>query len=380
MDHVLALNMLKTTQFHPYHLEHAKLTEFAGYEMPLWYTTTTEEHLAVRNDSGIFDVSHMGRFVVRGEPAASFLEGLVPTRVQKQPVGRAFYTLLLNDQAGIIDDLVILRLKETEFMLVVNAANAETDMGHIKSQGLPRGIQIEDLTSASAMVAVQGPKAQQALQPFTDMDLSNLKRFRCSETKVLGQQSIISRTGYTGEDGFEVIMLDVSNDEPGNATEFWEQLVMASKPCGLGARDSLRLEAGFPLHGLDINQQTDPIQADLAWVLSPDKSEYVGSDAISDLRAKTLDFVRRGVIVEQGIPRHGFDVLSGSTTVGQVTSGTFSPILRKGIALCRLRPEGTEPGTKVNVTIRDAVREGQTTKPPFYDERLYGWKRQSNGN
>ncbi|MGD0318322.1 MAG: glycine cleavage system protein T, partial [Nitrososphaerales archaeon] len=150
---------MKTTQFHQYHLEHAKLTEFAGYEMPLWYTTTMDEHLAVRNSSGIFDVSHMGRFMVRGGPAASFLEGLVPTQVQKQSVGKEFYTLLLNDQAGIIDDLVLLRLGETEFLVVVNAANAGTDMDHIKSRGPPEGVEIEDLTSSSAMVAVQGPKA-----------------------------------------------------------------------------------------------------------------------------------------------------------------------------------------------------------------------------
>ena len=348
--------------------------------MPLWYTTTTDEHLAVRNGSGIFDVSHMGRFMARGGPTASFLEGLVPTQVQKQPVGRAFYTLLLNDQAGIIDDLVILRLGETEFMLVVNAANAGTDMDHIRNRGPPEGVEIEDLTGSSAMVAVQGPNAQQALQPLTDLDLGQLKRFRCSATNILGQPSIISRTGYTGEDGFEVIILDASNDEPGKATEFWERLIVVSKPCGLGARDSLRLEAGLPLHGMDIDQQTNPLQADLAWVLSPGKTGYAGFEAISDLRVKALDVVRRGVIVEHGIPRHGFDVLGSSDSVGNVTSGTFSPILRKGIALCRLRPEGTEPGTRVRVAIRDSAQDGQTVKPPFYDERQYGWKRQGNGN
>ncbi|HYB76385.1 MAG TPA: hypothetical protein VEC08_05465, partial [Nitrososphaerales archaeon] len=224
--------MLKTTQFHQFHSERAKLTEFAGYEMPLWYTTTTDEHLAVRNSSGIFDVSHMGRFMVRGGPTTSFLEGLVPTQVQKQPVGRAFYTLLLNYQAGIIDDLVILRLREAEFMLVVNAANAGTDMDHIRNRGPPKGVEIEDLTGSSAMVAVQGPDAKQALQPLTDLDLGQLKRFRCSEAKVLGQPSIISRTGYTGEDGFEVIILDASIDDPGKATEFWERLAVMSKPCG----------------------------------------------------------------------------------------------------------------------------------------------------
>ena len=368
---------MKTTQFHRFHSEHATLTEFAGYEMPLWYTTISEEHLAVRNNSGIFDVSHMGRFKMRGEPAARFLEGLVPTQVQNQPVGRAFYTLLLNDRAGIIDDLVILRLGENEFLLVVNAANVGVDMDHIKSHGPPQGVEIDDMTASSAMVAVQGPMAQHVLQPFTDLDLSQLKRFRCSKTSILGQQAIISRTGYTGEDGFEAIVLGASNDEPGVATEFWESLYTVSKPCGLGARDSLRLEAGLPLHGLDIDQQTNPMQADLAWVLTPNKTGYVGFEVIAELLANAPSSVRRGIVVDQGIPRHGFDVLSGSESVGMVTSGTFSPILRKGIALCRLRSKGTEPGAKIKVAIRDAAHEGQTVKPPFYDVRVYGWKRQA---
>ena len=367
--------MLKETQFHRFHAEHAKMTEFAGYEMPLWYSTTTEEHMAVRNSSGIFDVSHMGRFIMDGEQAPQFLEGLVPTDVKSQKVGRAFYTLLLNDRAGIIDDLVILKLGETRFLLVVNAANAATDMAHIMGQGLPSGVEIDDQTGSSAMVAVQGPEAQRDLQAFTELDLGQLKRFRCAETRVMSQRSIISRTGYTGEDGFEVILLDASNEDPGRATEFWERIANVSKPCGLGARDSLRLEAGLPLHGMDIDAQTDPLQADLAWVLSEGKSDYVGWKALSALQAAGPGVMKRGVVLQQGIPRHGFDVRGGTDSLGAVTSGTFSPLLRKGIALARLKLEGTEPGSKVSVVIRDAAQEGQTVKPPFYDSRLYGWKR-----
>jgi len=370
--------MLRTTQFHEYHSAHAKLTEFAGYEMPLWYTTTTDEHMAVRNASGIFDVSHMGRFLIDGEAAASFIERLVPTQVKKQPTGKAFYTLLLNNQAGIIDDLVILRLDETQFMLVVNAANAAVDMEHLRGHDPPEGAQMSDLTDSSAMVAVQGPSAQQALQQFTDIDLGQLKRFRCSRASILGQRSIISRTGYTGEDGFEVIMLDASNDSPGKAVEFWMRLTQVSKPCGLGARDSLRLEAGLPLHGLDIDQRTDPFQADLAWVISSGKTDYVGSKALGTLQVKPAETIRRGVVIDQGIPRHGFNVLGNSDEVGTVTSGTFSPILRKGIALCKLKPPGTEPGAAVRVVIRGSAQGGHTVKPPFYDDRIYGWKRQEN--
>ncbi|MBI3841031.1 MAG: glycine cleavage system aminomethyltransferase GcvT [Thaumarchaeota archaeon] len=371
--------MLKETQLHSYHAEHGKLTEFAGYEMPLWYTTTTEEHLAVRNGSGIFDVSHMGRLAVRGEASTAFVEGLVPTSVARQQPGKAFYTLLLNDRGGIIDDLIVARLGLQEYLLVVNAANAVRDLDHVKALAPAHGVEIEDLTPTSIMIAVQGPGAQRSLQGLADVDLAGLKRFRSSAAKVLGQPSLISRTGYTGEDGFEVIIHGPTVESPGEAVKVWEGLAATSVPCGLGARDSLRLEAGFPLHGTDIGEDTDPFQADLAWVLSSDKGAYVGSTAVSELRSHPPGAVRRGVVLDQGIPRHGFDVLEASGKVGTVTSGTFSPILKKGIALCRVETTGSEPGTEVSVVVRESPQPGHIVKPPFYDEDVYGWKSRGNG-
>lgn len=367
--------MLKVTQLHSYHARHAKMTEFAGYDMPLWYTTTTDEHLAVRNASGIFDVSHMGRFVVKGPEATRFLEGLVPTNVQSQPPGKAFYTLLLNDRGGIIDDLIIERLFEDKYMVVVNAANAQTDMRHMVAHA-PRGLEIEDHTASTAMIAVQGPKAFASLQPLTDLDLGQLKRFRCSETKVAGEDVLVSRTGYTGEDGFEVIVYGATNDRPAGALRVWEKLASTSTPCGLGARDSLRLEAGFPLHGSDIDQNTNPFQGDLAWVISAGKTGYVGSAAITEFSARPPAVIRRGLVLDSGIPRHGFEVADASGAVGAVTSGTFSPVIRKGIALCRVRRDRSDFGTKVDVIIRESRQGGTITRPPFYDEQVYGWKRQ----
>jgi len=365
----------KTTQLHPYHSKHAKLIDFAGYEMPLWYTTTTDEHLAVRNDSGIFDVSHMGRFSVKGNQATDFLEGLVPTEVKTQPPGKAFYTLLLNEGGGIIDDLIIEKLAEDRYMVVVNAANAETDMKHMAAHA-PPDFEIEDTTSKSAMIAVQGPKAAASLQPQTDLDLSQLRRFRCTETKVAGEDALVSRTGYTGEDGFEVIIYGTSNDRPQGAMRVWEKLAATSTPCGLGARDSLRLEAGFPLHGSDIDQQTNPFQADLAWVISAGKSGYVGFHALAEAGVMEPSIIRRGLVLESGIPRHGFGVADSSGPLGTVTSGTFSPIIRKGIALCRVMRDRSEFGTNVSVIVRESPQSAKITKPPFYDEHLYGWKRQ----
>jgi len=367
--------MLRTTQLHGYHARHAKLTEFAGYEMPLWYTTTTDEHLAVRQASGIFDVSHMGRFMVKGGQATAFLEGIVPTSVQSQPPGKSFYTLLLNDRGGIIDDLIIEKLSEDRYMVVVNAANAQTDMKHMVAH-FASGFEIADMTPSTAMIAVQGPKAPGALQPLTELDLSQLKRFRCAETKVAGEGALVSRTGYTGEDGFEVIVYDTSNENPEGAMRVWERLAAGSTPCGLGARDSLRLEAGFPLHGSDIDQNTNPFQADLAWVISSGKGGFVGSEALREPGAQHPPTIRRGLVLDSGIPRHGFEIADESGVVGAVTSGTFSPIIRKGVALCLVNQDRSDFGRRLNVKVRESVQEGSITKPPFYDEQLYGWKRQ----
>jgi aminomethyltransferase len=365
----------KTTQLYEYHSAHAKLTEFAGYEMPLWYSTTSEEHMAVRNASGIFDVSHMARFEVRGKGSTGFLEGLVPTAVQPQPPGKAFYTLLLNERGGIIDDLIIERLQDDRYMVVVNAANAKTDLKHLLDHA-PAGLEMDDRTESTAMIAVQGPTAPSSLQPLTDLDLSQLKRFRCAETKVAGEDALVSRTGYTGEDGFEVIVYNASNQDPSGALKVWNKLASSSTPCGLGARDSLRLEAGLPLHGSDIDQGTDPYQADLGWVVTAGKVGFVGSDSLSIYKERGPTSIRRGLVLESGIPRHGFEVVDDSGPLGEVTSGTFSPLLRKGVALCRVRADHSAYGTGVGVVIRDFRQGGTLARPPFYDERLYGWKRQ----
>jgi len=367
---------MKVTQLFPYHQKHAKLTEFAGYEMPLWYTTTTEEHLAVRNASGIFDVSHMGRFTVSGPSAAGYLEGLVPTHVASQPPSKAFYTLLLNDEGGIIDDLIITRQTENDFLVVVNAANAEGDLKHLIDRLPPSGVQIEDITSSSVMIALQGPSAVSILQPMTTLDLTRLKRFRSSSAEVLRQESIISRRGYTGEDGFEIIIEHATKENPESALLVWERLASLSIPCGLAARDSLRLEAGLPLHGSDIDVKTNPFQADLGWVISEDKKEYIGHEALEGFRQSLPSPVKRGVILERGIPRHGFQLLdSKSKNIGTVTSGTYSPILKRGIALTMVEQSESSLGAQVGIMVRDSVEAGRLVKTPFYDEAAYGWKR-----
>lgn len=366
--------MPKTTPLYPYHSAHAKLMEFAGYEMPLWYTTTTDEHLAVRNSAGVFDVSHMGRFLVVGEGATRFLEGLVPTAVGTQSTGKAFYTLLLNPEGGIIDDLIIEKLSEDRYVVVVNAANAAGDMEHLRAHSVARS-EVEDITPDTAMMAVQGPKAASILQRLTSLDLAQLKRFRCAMTKVADAEALVSRTGYTGEDGFELVVFGASVERPEPANMVWGALTQSMVPCGLAARDSLRLEAGFPLHGSDIDQATDPYQADLAWVVAAGKTGYVGAEALAKRATEPPTVIRRGVVLDSGIPRHGFEVDDASGVIGAVTSGTFSPVLRKGIALCRVMAARSPLGQKVTVAVRGAPEEGEVVKPPFYDETVYGWRR-----
>ena len=195
---------------------------------------------------------------------------------------------------------------------------------------------------------------------------------------VLGIPCTVSRTGYTGEDGFEIIIAGTTADEPKRALDIWNVLAKPARPCGLGARDSLRLEAGYSLHGSDIDETTNPFEAGLSWVLSAGKTGYVGSEAVSRIRAAPPTMVTRGAVLDRGIPRHGFDILNDGGKIGTVTSGTFSPVLRKGIALCRVKA-GVPDAEPFWVTIRDARSEGRFVKPPFYDEKLYGWKRQSNG-
>ena len=369
---------MKRTQLFDYHKQNGKLTEFAGYEMPLWYTSITDEHLAVRNACGIFDVSHMGRLAIKGRESAALLERLVPTSVQSQQVAKSFYTLLLNEQAGIIDDLIIFRKAEDEFLAVVNAANKDHDLSHVVKQAAGKEVEVEDQTSTSAMIALQGPRAAEVLAPLVGIDLASLKRFRGAETEVLGNPCTVSRTGYTGEDGFEIIVGSTSVEEPKRALDVWNALAKSAKPCGLGARDSLRLEAGYPLHGSDIDEKTNPFEAGLSWVLSAGKAGYVGSEAISRIRGAPPRVVAKGIVLDQGIPRHGFDVLDDSGKIGAVTSGTFSPILRKGIALARVSATVTDT-ERPWVMIRDEKSTGRFAKPPFYDEKLYGWKRQGTG-
>lgn len=367
---------LKRTPLYDFHRTHGKMVEFAGYEMPIWYSSTLEEHMAVRNSAGIFDVSHMGRVNVTGRGAAGFIEKLFPTNIAKQPNCKSVYTLLLNDEAGIIDDLIVLKADEEHFLVVVNAASREKDLAHMRRVGAGADVKMQDITEASTMIAIQGPHAIEALQPLTPLQLAEVKRFTHSISTVNGIRVSITRTGYTGEDGFELILFDAASGARG----VWEELARRATPCALGARDSLRLEAGLPLYGSDMDEETNPVEADLGWVISKDKQEsYVGAAALSAIIQRGPTKVRRGIIMEEKIPRRDFRVTDQSGAgIGVVTSGTFSPIIKRGIAMAYVSTSSSDFGTRVKVIVRDAPSGGRVVKFPVYDESLYGWKRKQH--
>jgi len=369
-----ASNNLKRTPLYEFHRTHGKMVEFAGYEMPIWYTSTLEEHMAVRNRAGIFDVSHMGRVKVFGEDAGIFIERLFPTGIAKQPHGKSVYTLLLNDRAGIIDDLIVLKKDEDNFLIVINAASRAKDLKHMEASGQGLNYEIEDITEASTMIAVQGPLAVQALQPLTPLPLATMKRFTHALSTVDVIPTTITRTGYTGEDGFEIIV----HHAGGGAMRVWEDLAKSATPCALGARDSLRLEAGLPLYGSDMDETTNPLEADLGWVVSKEKKSYIGWSKLAEIGQRGPTKVRRGIIMDDKIPRHDFKVTDGAgSEIGVVTSGTFSPLLKKGIAMGYVKTPSPQLGEGVKVVVRDEQCSGKIVKFPFYDDTLYGWKRKT---
>lgn len=343
--------------------------------MPLWYTSVMEEHLAVRNKAGIFDVSHMGRVIVSGPEATNFVELIVPTSTAPQSPGKSFYTLLLNAGGGIIDDLIIIKTSEN-YLLVVNAANKAKDLSHIEKLSADYKVNIQDITDSSTMIAIQGPEADQALQPLTSANLGQIKRYTHTSAVVGGSRATITRTGYTGEDGFEIILHDTGLQNNSIAMSVWTDLSTRAKPAGLGARDSLRIEAGLPLYGSDIDDTTNPFEAELGWVVTKGKTGYIGSESLARLSAGPASKVRRGILLQEKIPRHDFVVTSPSgEAIGKVTSGTFSPILKKGIGMGYLESTHSKTGEDVKVVVRGSPAPGVITKPPFYDEKLYGWKR-----
>ena len=375
--------MLKKTHLYEFHHQNAKMAPFAGFEMPLWYKDIIPEHLAVRNNVGIFDVTHMGRSLITGPDAEKFLNYVITNNVASLTPLSAQYSVMCNERGGIIDDFVVSRLEQEKFLIVYNAANREKDFQWLVKNSGNFNVKIEDVSDNIALFAVQGPKAEKTLQKISSENLSQIGRFKCGWTKLADTNTFISRTGYTGEDGFEVFVWDTPLDKPDNAVKVWNAVLEAGRefgiePCGLGARDTLRLEAGLCLYGNDIDEDTTPLEALLGFVVKLEKDNFIGKEALLKQKAEGVKRKRMGIrMLETGIPRQHFEVVKDGAKIGSVTSGTFSPLLQYGIAMAYVASENATAGERVKVKIRDRLVEGEIVKFPFYDSTNYGYARKT---
>jgi len=347
---------LRQTPLHDAHLAAgAKLVPFAGWEMPIQYSGIRQEHIAVRTGVGVFDVSHMGQVQTCGPQAFQRLQRLVSNDVRKLPEGGAQYSLLCNEQGGVLDDLFTYRLAECEFLTVTNAANHERDLAWMREHGDELDADLIDRRDDFAMLAVQGPAARELVRRLADGSLP--ERFHCCQRSVAAAPALVCGTGYTGEDGVELLLA------PDDAEQVWDALLAAGAvPAGLGARDTLRLEACFHLYGNDLSEDRDPIGAGLGWCCV-EETGFIGSDAISAVRArKPAQRLVPFVIDGPGIARQGNPVIDG----GDVTSGSFSPCLERGIGMAYVSRERARPGTRLQIDVRGTIREAVVARKPLY--------------
>lgn len=354
----------------------AEFMPFAGWEMPIKYTSVAEEHLAVRNAVGLFDVSHMGEFRVIGEGATAFLQHVTSNDISKLKIGSAHYTTILNEHGGTKDDGLVYRLGEQEFMVVCNAVNVEK-IGTWLTQHAGKEVEVKDITMSTIMLALQGPRAQEVLQQLTGFELQQLKRFKATLTEVAGVQVLVSRSGYTGEDGFELYITDEPASNPTRGKKLYDALMQAGggfgiKPCGLGARDTTRLEAGMCLYGHELTEQITPLEARIDFVVKFEKGEFIGRERLLEQKAAGLKRALIGLrMLEAGVPREGYKLFKDGREVGFVSSGTFSPLLKVGIAMGYATPE-LKLGERISVEIRGKPRSAEVVGCPFYDSERYG--------
>jgi aminomethyltransferase len=374
--------LLKDVQLQKFHEENGHLAEFAGFNLPLWFKGIIPESLAVRNAAGIFDVSHMGRALIRGKDSQKLLDTVTTNDVASLGNGQGQYSLMCNPEGGIKDDVLIFRLQEREHLIVYNAANRSKDYDWILASAGGLNAEIQDVSDDVAMFAVQGPKSISVMQELSSIQLDTISRFGCAWAEIAGTKALVSRTGYTGEDGFELFVWDspVGGAEKGRMV--WDRILQTGKPygleaCGLGARDLLRLEAGLCLYGTDMDENTNPYEAKLGFVVRLHK-EFIGKKRLQEIKEKGTPRTRIGLVTTRRvIPRHGFTITHQEKTVGSVTSGTLSPLLNRGIAMGYVGHEIAREGAVLGIEVRNRREEGKIVKPPFYDQSKYGYSRKN---
>jgi aminomethyltransferase len=363
--------MTKNTPFYNLHEKAgARMVPFAGYNLPLEYSGVISEHINVRNNVGIFDISHMGEICVTGKNAASYLQKVTTNDIYKLKPGKVQYTCFPNGKGGIVDDLLIYQLDEDKYMAVVNAANIEKDMDFMVAHNSLKA-DIEDLSGSTAQLALQGPKAVDIMQAVSNSDISGMKSFRFVVGNIGDVDNVtISRTGYTGEDGFELYF------NPQKAEAVWDMLNKAGekynlKPIGLAARDTLRLEAALCLYGNDIDDTTSPLEAGLDWIVKfNENNDFIDKDVFWQQKTNGVSKKLIGFeMIDRGIPRHGYEILDKeSNDIGWVTSGTMSPILKKGIGLGYVKPGYADTGKEIYIRVRKKILKAKTVQTPFINQ------------
>jgi aminomethyltransferase len=363
---VLLNESLRKTPLHEWHQAHGgRLVEFGGWEMPVQYTTIVEEHLAVRQRVGLFDISHMGRLTFDGPGVLDWLERVTTNQVAKLAELQIQYSLVTNELGGVIDDILVYR-QPYGYVVVCNASNREKVVAHLEGHRQGAVGNFVDRTLDTAMIAVQGPRALETLQPLFDQPLEPIRHYHFTMGRLLGGvNAVISRTGYTGEDGFELIV------PASRAVEVWDALRTSGephgiRPCGLGARDTLRLEAAMPLHGHELSESINPFAAGVGWAVKLDKGQFVGRDALVILKGDPGP-IRAGITLEsKRIARQGAAISLGDREIGVVTSGTFSPSLQVSLALARVVPTSAAIGTSLTIDIRGHHETAHVVQLPFY--------------
>jgi len=362
---------LRKTPLHARHrASNARMVGFAGWDMPVEYSGITAEHLAVRTRAGLFDVSHMGQIEIAGKNAVAAVDRLVCSDASALEIGQAKYSGLLTPEGTFVDDVLVYRMAASHFLFVANASNVQKDYAwiteHIKAVGDAAAV---DSSSRYALIALQGPASREVLQPLTGVELTGLRPYWFANGEVANARATISRTGYSGEDGFEVFV------PPNMADRVWQALLESGRsaeviPCGLGARDTLRLEAAMRLYGNDIDESTSVLEAGLDWTVSWDKKDFIGRDRLVEQRDKGVTRTLVGLeMLDRGIARHGYPIVRDQRPVGVVTSGTQTPFLKKAIAMAYVPPELASPGSEVDVDVRGRASKARVVPLPFYKRK-----------
>lgn len=343
----------------------ALMSPFAGFDMPIQYSSIIDEHNAVRTDCGVFDVSHMGEAIVTGPDAERYVNHIFTNDVSTIKVGQVLYGMMLYPDGGTVDDLLVYKMGAEEFFLVINASNTDKDVAWMKENTEGFNVKVEDVSERYGQLAVQGPNAEKVVEEVLGLECKELVFYTSKKINVNGEDIIVSRTGYTGEDGFEIYC------NPQLIIEYWDKLIESGrcKPCGLGCRDTLRFEVGLPLYGNELSNEISPVMAGLSMFCKLDKDEFIGKDAIAEQKANGVSRKVVGIELEgQAVPRHGYNVLCNGETVGTVTTGYQSISTHKSVCMALVDAAHAKLGTPLEIQIRKKIFPGTVVKKRFYDK------------